>query len=72
MHVMRYQGVTKMKTGQDHLSVLGPLGGGTLSFEGGLNQGQLIAKTHRLLGRSKDRGLEGARIRACRLHHHIP
>ena len=36
-------GVTNTKTGQDHLSMSGPLDGGTPSFDGGLNQGQLIA-----------------------------
>ena len=35
--------VTNTKIGQDHLSVSGPLGGGTPSFDGGFNQGQLIA-----------------------------
>ena len=35
-------GVTNTKTGQDHLSVSGPLGGGIPSYDGGLNQGQLI------------------------------
>ena len=35
-------GVTITKTGQDHLSVSGPLGGGIPSYDGGLNQGQLI------------------------------
>ena len=36
-------GLTNTKTGQDHLSVLDPLGGGTPSFDAGLNQGQFIA-----------------------------
>ena len=33
-------GVTNTKTGQEHLSVSDPLGGGIPSFDGGLNQGQ--------------------------------
>ena len=66
---MRETGVTNTKTGQDHLSVSGPLG--RESSDGGLNQGQLIAGNpagipaglprHRLFGRSKDEGLEGGR-----------
>ena len=36
-------GVTNTKTSQDHLSVSGPMGGGTPSVDGGLNQGQLIS-----------------------------
>ena len=36
-------GVANTKTGQDHLSVSGPLGGRAPFFDGGLNQGQLIA-----------------------------
>ena len=35
-------GVTNTKTSQDHLSVSGPVGGGTPFVDGGLNQGQLI------------------------------
>ena len=71
-------GVTNTKACQDHLSVMGPLCEGTPSFDGGVNQGQLIAsspvgvqpalaaKTHGLFGRSKDRGLDGAGIRYWR------
>ena len=36
-------GVSNTKTGQDHLSVAGPLSGGTPSFDGGFNRGQFIA-----------------------------
>ena len=32
-------GVTNTKTGQEHLSVSGLMGGGTPSFDGGVNQG---------------------------------
>ena len=38
-------GVTNMKVGQDHLSVSVLLGGGTPPFNGGLNQGKLIASS---------------------------
>ena len=36
-------GVTNTKMGQDPLSVLDPLGGGTPSVDGGLNQSQIVA-----------------------------
>ena len=35
-------GVTNTKTSHDHLSVSGPLCGGTPFVDGGINQGQLI------------------------------
>ena len=38
-------GVANTKAGHYHLSVSGPLGRGTPSFDGGLNQGQLIASS---------------------------
>ena len=38
-------GVTNTKTGQDHLSVSGSLGGRTPPFDGGFNLGQLIASS---------------------------
>ena len=55
--VMRCQsaGVTNTKTSQDYLSVSSPLGGGTSSFSGGLNQGQL---TPRLTYCSGDRRIK--------------
>ena len=42
---MRCPCVTNTKLGQDHFSVPGPLGGGTQSFNSGLNQGQFIASS---------------------------
>ena len=59
-------GVTNTKADQDHLSVSGLLGGGTPSFDGGLNQGQLIAGSQagiptglpRLTDCSSDRKIE--------------
>ena len=59
-------GVTNAKTSQDHLSVSGPVDGGTPSADGGLNQGKLItgrpasipAGLPRLAEGSGDRGIE--------------
>ena len=69
---MRHAGVTNAKAGQDHHSV-GTVGWRTLSFNGRLNLGQLIAGSPavsqgacqelRIAGRLKDRGIEGAVVR---------
>ena len=56
-------GATNTKEGQDQLSVSGPLGGGTPSFDGRFNKGHLIAGgvpagLPRLMDCSGDRRIE--------------
>ena len=59
-------GVANAKASKDHLSVSGPMGGGTPSSDGGPNQGQLISGSPvsipeglpRLADCAGDRGIE--------------